>query len=358
MRRAGVLAAMLALVGLIAPTGVTAPQAGPLRSWRLAFVRDGALWMANGDGSDQRRVIQNVDRPAWSPDKRKIAFVRKGNVWVANADGSRQRQLTFRWKRAQATGEACQVFSEGRWVDASWDPKAPVITFSHWEDYRLTRKDGREARTIASCAIYDAPLRATRGHPELLTRFGPFDREAAYYFSYHSHPAWSRSGKMLAFVRNGDIWIADRYFDKQGQPSFRLGPDYLRGIWEITATRLAAVAVYDAPTDRASRENEGVVRLSWSPDEQYLAYEIRRLSGSGFDEIHVLRVTRDKYDRPRASEDRRLVEDGTDPCFSPDGRFLAYESWAWAGSRQGIWVVSRDGKTKQQLVEDGEQPAW
>ena len=29
-----------------------------------------------------------------------------------------------------------------------------------------------------------------------------------FHFSQPNHPTWSKSGKWLAFVRNGDIWIA------------------------------------------------------------------------------------------------------------------------------------------------------
>ena len=71
------------------------PGREAMRSWRLAFVRNGDIWLANGDGSGQYRVIPNAQSPAWSPDRKRIAFARQGNVWVANGDGSNQRQVTF-----------------------------------------------------------------------------------------------------------------------------------------------------------------------------------------------------------------------------------------------------------------------
>jgi hypothetical protein len=79
-----------------APTA--AQPAHPLRAWRLAFVRDGNIWVANGDGSGQKMIIRDGSAPAWSPDKKQIAFARGGNIWVANADGRKQRRLTLRWK--------------------------------------------------------------------------------------------------------------------------------------------------------------------------------------------------------------------------------------------------------------------
>jgi len=58
-----------------------------------------AVFIANADGSNQRRIARNASMPAWSRDGTKIAFVRIiGNsnreICVMNADGTRQRRLT------------------------------------------------------------------------------------------------------------------------------------------------------------------------------------------------------------------------------------------------------------------------
>ncbi len=49
------------------------------------------------DGSGLRNAKRNpasASAPAWSPDGRKIAFGRDGEIYVMNADGSGQRNLT------------------------------------------------------------------------------------------------------------------------------------------------------------------------------------------------------------------------------------------------------------------------
>jgi hypothetical protein len=68
-----------------------------LRAWQIAFVRDGSIWVCNGDGSGQKPLMRNGHSPAWSPDKSQIAFARDGDMWVAAADGSRQQAITSRW---------------------------------------------------------------------------------------------------------------------------------------------------------------------------------------------------------------------------------------------------------------------
>ena len=89
------------------PTSVSGPAPGGQKSWRILFVRYREVteeppvavpdtWIAKGDGSGQRMLIKDAQRPTWSPDRKQIAFFRGGNLWRANADGTEQEQLTTR----------------------------------------------------------------------------------------------------------------------------------------------------------------------------------------------------------------------------------------------------------------------
>jgi hypothetical protein len=55
----------------------------------------------NADGSNPIRVTTDrVDRdadPAWSPEGTRIAFARDGDIYVINADGSGETNLTNSW---------------------------------------------------------------------------------------------------------------------------------------------------------------------------------------------------------------------------------------------------------------------
>ncbi|MHC4991831.1 MAG: hypothetical protein ACYTGC_12705, partial [Planctomycetota bacterium] len=96
------------MLGLVAAASATA---GPVKfvrypavanDGRLAFSYHGDIWVADGDGSDPRRLTAHVARdihPRFSPDGSWIAFTsdRMGNndVWVIPSTGGEPRQITF-----------------------------------------------------------------------------------------------------------------------------------------------------------------------------------------------------------------------------------------------------------------------
>ena len=62
---------------------VSDPQWAP-DGRRLAFVRDGAIWVIEVDGSRQVRVTEHPagnSRPRWSPDGRRLAFISRRRGW-------------------------------------------------------------------------------------------------------------------------------------------------------------------------------------------------------------------------------------------------------------------------------------
>ena len=105
--------------------------------------------IVNGDGSGLRALTRNKVNefsPAWSPNRRRIAFVRQGAVWVMNADGSRQRrliaggsptwsptggQIAFASDRSvrivNAIGGTPRMLAEGH--TPAWSPKGAEIAF-------------------------------------------------------------------------------------------------------------------------------------------------------------------------------------------------------------------------------------
>ncbi|HEX5322235.1 MAG TPA: hypothetical protein VFW40_00515 [Capsulimonadaceae bacterium] len=263
------LAALLFPATTLAATGSPHPQ----KAWKLLFVRTGNIWVANGDGTGQKLVIKDGDAPCWSPEKKMIAFAREGNVWVANADGSHERQLTSQWRD---TGSAPYSGTDGNSIDISWEPKDNLITFAHWERVWVAREGSRVGHSIPVCSIYDVPLHPTAEHgTEAL--FDLTDGRAEFYASENEHPAWSKSGDKMAFVRNGDIWEADRA-ERLGDKSWAWTHKTLTS-WGWEVTRIAAVAGYDAATFRGDRENVFATHLSWSPNGRYLAYGSHEING-------------------------------------------------------------------------------
>jgi dipeptidyl aminopeptidase/acylaminoacyl peptidase len=341
----GVFLFLFALSSLLFAEGGQSLSTDMLHSWKLAFVRDNNIWVSRGDGKDQRLLIENGRAPSWSPDKTAIAFVRAYNIWIANADGSNQHPVTSMWDK-------CDPLFESRCSDItiSWHPKKDFLTFSHPEVFKTTRIIGisgivpaknESENTILGSTIFDVQLRDNEPG-KVSVRYDLYGGGTSFFFTNHDHPAWSLSGKKLAFTRNGDIWEAQAAKGEDGEPPTG---------WEVT--RLAAVASYDEPTNRGSRNNRGATKISWHPDENLLAYSYDRLQGSGFNEVHLLNL--------RNGRDTLVVRDARNPCFSPDGRFVVYQAYGKKHCGTDgfcICAVSLDGRIKRKLVARGTEPAW
>ena len=62
------------------------------RDARLLVETGGVVVAVAPDGS-RRNLLSNAADAAYSPDGTLVAFVRRGDLWLANADGSGQRRL-------------------------------------------------------------------------------------------------------------------------------------------------------------------------------------------------------------------------------------------------------------------------
>ena len=333
-------------------------------AWTIAFQRGDEIWTAHGNGTGQKRVIKNGMNPCWSPDKRLISFERNDNVWIANADGTHQRRLTSH--RAGLSHAHTNTYNHS-WngIHMTWNRKYNLISFSHPEDLTLVLPGNRRQSSIKSSSIYDvwpSQPKIRWDYPSdndesfflgnVYARITPFTTDSGFVFSSYEHPAWSHDGEYLAFVCNGDIWIAHNVPDE-------LPNNAGYHIWRWDSGRLAAVADYDATNDHVSRMNLGVTRISWSPDDRFLTYSISRLGGSGWDEVHLLSMSLGTD--PWKTDSDTNLDDGSrqsgSSCFSPDGKSIAYSNYA-TGESTSIWVMSIADRKRSALILDADYPVW
>ncbi len=103
---AGIAAACGGSASSPAASPETSPTASPRQTGQtagggtLVFVKDAGtstdIYVVNIDGTGLKAVAdgpKNESQPAWSPDGAQVAYVVEKGVWVANADGSQERRI-------------------------------------------------------------------------------------------------------------------------------------------------------------------------------------------------------------------------------------------------------------------------
>ena len=247
--RAGVAAALFALVGLVVLVG-SAGGAYRGRNGVLVVGRGGGLYTVRPtDGKVLRRLTKGEGlntSPAWSPSGRQIAFAsdrntRENDIYVMNAKGGGQAdiasvdgvdshspswspdgsQIVFVRDLNDAAGEDLYVMNADgsdvqRIVTApgfdnspAWSPNGKLIAYTHNTLLRTVRPDGTGMQTLAknagqpawspsgqrivyACGSHVCTIGRKGGRRRQLTRGGFLD----------SAPAWSPDGRLIVFVRD------------------------------------------------------------------------------------------------------------------------------------------------------------
>jgi len=309
--------------------GVRAPQ--PLSpAFQIAFDDgDGNVSVMNADGSGRRAVLKDASQPCWSPDRKRLAFARKGNLWVANADGTKQRRLT-------------------RWPDdpdsdlhgIAWDPARGRVAFGRAEPVDVVGTAGEKGGPVFATALYEVDPGGASA-PVRLFGFRP-ERPGRIRFTSHEYPAWSADGATLAFARNGDLWLAHRSGDGEVEDADRLAAaaEYDEDSEGGSRWTVAVTAASWAPD--GSWLVYGRERIGGSGVAE--VHVVRLEQGApGEPQQRTL------------EEDRRLPVYGWSPRISPDGEWVLFCGYPLTGpngteapsdpEQRGLWAISRDGGT-------------
>lgn len=174
-------------------------------------------------------------------------------------------------------------------------------------------------------------------------------------------PAWSPDGKRIAFFGPGGIWVAradgsSRHrltHDEGFSPSW--SPDGQGIIYSTNANKP------QVPTDRffIVKASGGPPRpfpmplwdldehfdhATYSPDGKRIAF-YAEADGGAFDGIFVVGVD--------GTHRRMIIDGGTAPAWSPDGRAIAYEYYDFARGASQIGLATADGKHQRRLALRG-----
>ncbi len=150
---------------------------------RIAYTKEGNIYVAQADGSNPRRIVATKERdisPVWSPDSRKIAFVRSGDVWVTSVTAPEVVQVTSK-------GDSDPNFSIDGWAGSS--------------SLILRQSDNSDARTVyfpEYVGEFVTPGASRRGIPEVT--FFKADLESSAIDTLLT--GWNRSSASGSFSGN------------------------------------------------------------------------------------------------------------------------------------------------------------
>lgn len=137
------------------PFGLGAGEPDWSSDGTIAFARGGQIHVMRLDEPPRQITFEGGESPSWSPDGRRLAFVRDGQVWIVRTDGSPARRLTRRGGYAPA-----------------WSPDGRRIAFMRGNRFGIhglwtVRVDGKAPRYTGESgsgagysAVYDAAWQA------------------------------------------------------------------------------------------------------------------------------------------------------------------------------------------------------
>lgn len=290
---------------------------------------------------------ENV-QPAWSPDGRYIAYhsYTHGGVWIVPARGGRPRQVAAQGSKPDWSPDGRRlVFQSDEPADVTPSAWGAQLGSTLW----LVNADGTDLKPITTAA-----------HPP----------------GGHAAPAWSRSGRFIAFTvfeggSDNGIWVLD--VDTFRVQSLVRGPGLYELVFAADDRAIYAAGgeafLLRVPLDPAhgtaagGRELipvagiPGLRGLSISGDGRTLAFAGLSLSSQIWMQPVDEKGVRAGDARPITSDTSRRNSLAT---MSPDGRRVAYMSTR-GGAAPDVWVINPDGSNAQPLTSDEAsdgKPMW
>jgi TolB protein len=224
---------------LEAPVEVTFTTLRFVEPGPILFGR-GGIWAINPDGSNLVQVAEGSG-PAWSPDGSRIAFARDGDLYVMNSDGTGAVRLATRggpWGSPDWSPDGSQIVfargTTGRWdiyiINADGSGEVNLTNRGSYNGFPSWSPDGSKIAFVSDLhgnwVAGDADIYVMNTDGSNVERL-TYDGSAA--------PAWSPDGSKIAFER----WIGDNseifVMNADGTGAVNLTNDPVRDRWPAWA---------------------------------------------------------------------------------------------------------------------------
>jgi Tol biopolymer transport system component len=371
----------------------TSPVWSPDGAW-IAFTRSGAsltdasLVVVHPDGTDERVLATPAAFPSWSPDGKKIVFAGGdplyGRLQTVTLSGSLDTILVRdsiattlwspdgRWIAFQGSSgiEVVSVATQKTRVLASgelaaWSPDSTrlAVVDVRWKQLYVATLGGHVRRVTHEDPLSNMYLNVA-GYPpvgwgangrlyfehtagtdtKLLSANADGSQVRLLTTGYHDDrsPAWSPDGRRVAFSRNvrlssqpnWEIFVVSANGRELHRLTTNAGSDD-HPTWSPDGRRIAFVRGGTIVTvDPAGRHPRVVARgletraLAWSPDGSRFVLAEADTSAMGDDDLidSLVAVL------PASGGTPRVVTDGAQPAWSPDGRWIVFVHTVPCGS--------------------------
>jgi Tol biopolymer transport system component len=311
---------------ILAQDKLPAEQAGEIGDpvGKIAFIREGDVWVMNVDGSVQQEMVQatNADgRLCWSPDDQHVMFTRSGMVDVKGPDllGGRHKVYDL------FVGSMDSLYANNRlfWFRVTTDMGSRGPEYHPDGSRVIFWKDMYANDVNAVQPNYQICTMAPDGaYPKVLRENWQGDGE-----TFLVSPTWNADGTIAAVL----------FFQNRPQGIVVLEEGDLK-------------APLDSLKDEAMA-NHNFVAPAWSPDGKWLACVSNDMNNQGV------------YIQAPDSEKRYLVFsppmgaylNTVAPSFSPDSKWLTFST-----TDGSIWIANIAGGGARRLSGPGNDryPAW
>jgi len=283
--------------------------------------------------------VRNYDELAWSPDGTKLVYSSKGSIWIVSSDGGEPEEI--------------ETGFDAKAGHVSWSPDGKKLAFT-------AIKGGEEELWLMENFLPGTPVAKPARQTTLRQVWAggesPWDGKISPDGRYFSFVDWGENARDLAILElaTGKIRRLTNMGDESEKYEYaffsRWSPDGKQIVYEYEGdfSELRIIGLDGSKPRILYRDEEGgyVRPHDWSPDgKQVLAF----LGREGTNQIVLISV------EDGSMRVLKTITHGEHPyhwSFSPDGRYIVYESpQAEDSPESDIFLFSVDEKREVPIVE-------